>query len=77
MPAVKKITASETHLVTHLTLRKGKPNESCFYEEDNLESTQHFGLFSNWSWQALFHCIKKTMLFYWKKINIKSAEWLF
>ena len=45
MPIIKKITASETHLVRHPVLRKGRPKESCFFEEDDLETTNHFGLF--------------------------------
>lgn len=45
MPIVKKITAPETYLIRHPVLRKGKPKESCFFEEDDLKSTNHFGLF--------------------------------
>lgn len=60
MPIIKKITASETHLVRHPVLRKGKPKESYFFEEDNLETTNHFGLFLEQEIVAIISLYKKT-----------------
>ena len=44
-PSIKKITASETIAVRHPVLRNGKPVESCRFDGDDLETTQHFGYF--------------------------------
>lgn len=47
MTIIKKIDATATYSVRLPVLRKGKPIESCHFEGDDLESTQHFGLY--WS----------------------------
>ena len=44
---VRKIDALETFAVRHPVLRPGKPITSCHFDGDDLESTQHFGLFEN------------------------------
>ncbi|MDN3666304.1 GNAT family N-acetyltransferase [Algibacter miyuki] len=44
---VKQIPAEETHAVRHPVLRPGKPIETCVFDGDNLETTLHFGIFSN------------------------------
>jgi GNAT superfamily N-acetyltransferase len=45
MIIIKKIATYETYLVRLSVLRKGKSIESCRFEGDDLEATQHFGLF--------------------------------
>ena len=45
MTIIKKISPSETYLVRLPVLRKGKSIESCQFEGDDLETTEHFGLF--------------------------------
>ncbi|WP_447635090.1 GNAT family N-acetyltransferase [Flavobacterium microcysteis] len=47
MQIIKEIPALETFSVRQPVLRPGKSIESCHFEGDNLESTKHFGLFSN------------------------------
>ena len=47
MTLIKKISAQETFIIRHPVLRKGKPIESCYFEGDNLDTTNHFGLFEN------------------------------
>lgn len=47
MQIIKEIPALETFSVRQPVLRPGKPIETCHFEGDNLESTKHFGLFSN------------------------------
>lgn len=44
---IKKITYLETFSVRHLVLRVGKPIETCFFEDDDSDSTVHFGYFEN------------------------------
>ncbi|MDX6183845.1 GNAT family N-acetyltransferase [Flavobacterium sp. Fl-77] len=46
MNNIKEITPKETHIVRHSVLRKGKPIESCHFDGDDLNTTHHFGLFS-------------------------------
>lgn len=67
MPIVKKITAPETHLVRHLVLRKGKPKESCVFKEDDLESTDHFGLFLKQDLVGIISLYKKTNVLFLEK----------
>lgn len=43
--SVKEITASATYPVRHKVLRQGKPIESCAFNNDELASTFHFGLY--------------------------------
>lgn len=43
--SIKQITAISTYPVRHLVLRAGKPIESCHFDGDELQSTQHFGYF--------------------------------
>ena len=45
MEIIKKISAPETFLVRQPVLRPDKPLESCQFDGDTLETTQHFGLF--------------------------------
>ena len=45
--SIKLITAKDTYSVRHPVLRKGRPIEDCAFENDDLESTFHFGLFYN------------------------------
>lgn len=45
MEIIKNITAVESFLVRQPVLRAGKPLESCQFDGDDLETTQHFGLF--------------------------------
>jgi GNAT superfamily N-acetyltransferase len=47
MNPIKEITYQETFLVRNLTLRKGKPIETCFFEGDDLIETKHFGYFDD------------------------------
>ncbi|MEZ0005210.1 ribosomal protein S18 acetylase RimI-like enzyme [Flavobacterium sp. 28YEA47A] len=47
MQIIKEIPALETFSVRQPVLRPGKPIETCHFEGDNLDSTKHFGLFSN------------------------------
>lgn len=44
---IRKISAQECFIVRHPVLRNGKPIESCYFEGDELNTTQHFGLFEN------------------------------
>ncbi|MBP6556820.1 MAG: GNAT family N-acetyltransferase [Flavobacterium sp.] len=44
---IRKISAQESFIVRHPVLRNGKPIESCYFEGDELDTTQHFGLFKN------------------------------
>jgi len=44
---IQKISAQESFIVRHPVLRNGKPIESCYFKGDELESTEHFGLFEN------------------------------
>jgi GNAT superfamily N-acetyltransferase len=41
---IKEIDKKSTYPVRHLVLRKGKPIESCYFEDDEKDSTVHFGL---------------------------------
>lgn len=47
MNIIKEIPSQETYIVRQPVLRKGKPMESCIFEGDDLETTHHFGLYSN------------------------------
>jgi predicted GNAT family N-acyltransferase len=47
MTIIKEITFQETFLVRHPVLRTGKPIESCYFKDDELATTKHFGLFKN------------------------------
>lgn len=47
MKEVKKITPNDTITVRQLVLRTGKPVETCFFDGDNLPTTQHFGVLFN------------------------------
>lgn len=44
---IKLIQALETYPVRHPVLRTGKPIATCRFEGDDLETTQHLGLFAN------------------------------
>lgn len=47
MIEIRKISASETIVVRHPVLRKGKPIESCHFDGDDWDTTSHFGLYEN------------------------------
>ena len=47
MYTIKQIQAQEAYTVRHPVLREGKPIDSCCFPNDDLISTQHFGLFVN------------------------------
>lgn len=47
MNIIKEIPSQETYIVRQPVLRKGKPIESCVFDGDDLETTHHFGLFSD------------------------------
>ena len=47
MNIITETPSKETYAVRQPVLRKGKPVESCIFEGDDLESTHHFGLFSD------------------------------
>lgn len=44
---IKPIEPLATYSVRHPVLRHGKPEESCRFEGDDLDSTHHLGLFVN------------------------------
>ncbi len=43
--SIKIIDAKKTHQVRHAVLRVGKPIESCVFEDDDLKTTIHIGIF--------------------------------
>ena len=45
MLEIKKIQPTDTYIVRHPVLRKGKAIETCRFENDELPSTTHFGCF--------------------------------
>lgn len=47
MVAIKKISSSETFIIRHPVLRKGKPIEACKFENDDAKTTLHLGYFNN------------------------------
>ena len=47
MNLIKEIPSKETYVVRQPVLRKGKPIESCVFEGDDLDTTHHFGLYSD------------------------------
>lgn len=47
MRTLKKITTIATYPVRHAVLRKGKPIETCSFDNDDDPTTKHFGLFDN------------------------------
>lgn len=59
MAIIKKITAPETYPVRVPVLRKGKPLESCHFDGDNLETTQHFGLYLSQELVGIISLFKK------------------
>jgi GNAT superfamily N-acetyltransferase len=44
MQIIKKITAKETYTIRNCVLRIGKPLASCYFDDDHLPSTTHFGM---------------------------------
>lgn len=44
--SIKKISAKETYIVRHPVLRQGKSIESCVFDDDNLDTTFHLGIFN-------------------------------
>ncbi|WP_395049073.1 hypothetical protein [Flavobacterium sp.] len=63
MGIIKKISFAETFSIKHPVLRKGKPMESCHFEGDNLETTQHFGLYLEQELVGVFSLFKKATRF--------------
>ena len=59
MQNIKKITTTETFPVRQAVLRAGKPIESCHFDGDNLETTVHFGVFSNQKLAGIVSAYKK------------------
>ena len=59
MTIIKKIAATETYSVRLPVLRKGKPIESCHFDGDDLESTQHFGLYLSQELVGIISLFKK------------------
>lgn len=47
MHSIQKIASTETYPVRHIVLRAGKPIESCRFQGDELETTNHFGYYIN------------------------------
>jgi GNAT superfamily N-acetyltransferase len=47
MIKVVAISSKETYLIRQIILRPGKPIESCVFEDDDLPTSKHFGLFVN------------------------------
>jgi len=45
MKFIQKIASKDTYVVRHPVLRKGKPIETCHFDGDDLDTTDHFGLF--------------------------------
>lgn len=43
--AIKQISYEQTYPVRQVVLRPGKPLETCFFKDDELQTTFHFGLF--------------------------------
>ena len=60
MAIIKKISSAETFSVRHPVLRQGKPLESCHFEGDNLETTQHFGLYLDEQLVGIISLFKKS-----------------
>jgi len=60
MIIIKKISSAETFSVRHPVLRKGKPIESCCFEGDDLETTQHFGLYLEQEIVGIISLFKKS-----------------
>lgn len=59
MTIIKKIAAAETYSVRLPVLRKGKPIESCRFDGDDLETTQHFGLYLDQKLVGIISLFKK------------------
>lgn len=53
MKTIRNITAKETYPVRHSVLRKGQPMATCSFEGDDLDTTQHFGLFEDDTLQGI------------------------
>jgi len=44
---IKQITPEETIDVRHPVLRQGRPREDCYFPNDDLNTTVHFGIYDN------------------------------
>jgi len=44
---IKQISSVEAYIVRHPVLREGRPIEDCAFDNDDLETTLHFGLYTN------------------------------
>lgn len=60
MTLIKEISSQETFIVRHPVLRKGKPIETCVFDDDDLETTHHFGLFDDLNLIGIISLFLKT-----------------
>jgi GNAT superfamily N-acetyltransferase len=60
MTLIKEISSQETFIVRHPVLRKGKPIETCVFDNDDLETTHHFGLFDDLNLIGIISLFLKT-----------------
>lgn len=60
MTIIKNISTAETYFVRQPVLRKGRSIESCHFEGDDLETTQHFGLFLSQILVGIISLFKKS-----------------
>jgi GNAT superfamily N-acetyltransferase len=56
---IKEISTTETYLVRHPVLRKGKNLETCAFDGDTSEDTIHFGYFENESLVGVISIFKQ------------------
>jgi ribosomal protein S18 acetylase RimI-like enzyme len=60
MTLIKEISSQETFIVKHPVLRKGKPIETCVFDDDDLETTHHIGLFDDLNLIGIISLFLKT-----------------
>lgn len=60
MTLIKEISSQETFIVRHPVLRKGKPIETCVFDDDDLETTHHIGLFDDLNLIGIISLFLKT-----------------
>ena len=75
MGIIKKISSAETFSVRHPAVRKGKPMESCYFEGDDLETTQHFGLYLEQKLVNVISLFKKSNPDFQDKNQLQHREW--
>lgn len=69
MAFIKKIAAAETFLIRLEVLRKGKLLESCRFDGDDLETTLHFGHYSDQKLVGIISLFKKSHTCFSEKIQ--------